>query len=377
MLRTVTYLTPRMREQELTHRRLVLCGIGALLLLSLSPVVGHHVTTSLDAALMGRDHLLDVCVIALHTLLAPVHGLFHVLLIAGVMYATFDRLRAVLRLRRILSVIASGSGTTSLLFDDAVRASGLSANRVRVVDGLPNPAFTAGWWTPRVYVSREIENALSPQELIAVLVHEAEHVRRRDPLRLSLLRFVGCMLFWIPAFRRLAADMADEAEIAADDVAARDQPLVLASAILALAAWRVPQGILSGAGAFSSDVAVTFVANGLQRSAAHDDLLDRRIRRLAGETTVVRSHLTRRSVLSAALVLCAVWISGVIVSHPLPAQGVHAHPEHPAHCEHPGEGALSHLFCRNGLLARASGVALTGGSADGIETACPHAHNAA
>ena len=53
-----------------------------------------------------------------------------------------------------------------------------------------------------------------------------------------LHRILGCTLFWIPAFRRLAADMADEAEIDADDAAAAGQPLVLASAILSLAAWR-------------------------------------------------------------------------------------------------------------------------------------------
>ena len=34
----------------------------------------------------------------------------------------------------------------------AACAAGLAPERIRVVEGLPNPAFTAGWYAPRVYV---------------------------------------------------------------------------------------------------------------------------------------------------------------------------------------------------------------------------------
>src|SRR5439155_12889806 len=109
---------------------------------------------------------------------------------------------------------------------------------LRIVRGLPNPAFTIGWLRPRVYVARELAGALPDAELNAVLAHEQAHVVRRDPLRLAALRFLACTLFWLPALRRLADDVTDEAEIAADDIAAGDQPLVLASAILRVASWR-------------------------------------------------------------------------------------------------------------------------------------------
>ncbi|MBK6489010.1 MAG: hypothetical protein IPF98_19660 [Gemmatimonadetes bacterium] len=73
----------------------------------------------------------------------------------------------------------------------------------------------------------------------------------------------------------------------------------------------------------------------------HDALLERRVRRLAGEMAVVSSHLTRRSLLGAAAMLSAVWVSGLVVAHPMPtgaAAGV-------AHCAHVHQNALSHLFC--------------------------------
>ncbi len=365
MTRRDSFLTVPMREREQTHRRLVLWGIGALLLLSLSPVIGHHLSSQVDAALMGQDHLWDICLIAVHTLLAPVHGLFHVLLIAGLLYATADRARAVWRLRRTLAMLTPSVGAPGSRIDAAMRQLGLGGGTVYVVDGVPNPAFTAGWWAPRIYLAREIGELLSPEQLIAVLAHEAEHVRRRDPLRLSLLRFLGCTLFWNPAFRRLASDMADEAEISADDVAARGAPLVLASAILLLAAWRSPAASEGGPHAIPAGAVVGLVENGSRRKARFDALLDRRVRRLAGQTVVVSTHLTRRSILAAAAMLALVWISGVAVAHPMPTAGAHADA---AHCDHPGEGALSHLFCRGTPFSRATSV--VGASR------CPHAHPA-
>ena len=49
------------------------------------------------------------------------------------------------------------------------------------------------------------------------------------------------MLFLIPALRKLSADVADEAEFEADEVAARGRPLILATAILKVALWKQRQ----------------------------------------------------------------------------------------------------------------------------------------
>lgn len=209
---------------------------------------------------------------------------------------------------------------------------------------MPNPAFTAGWLRPRIYVARELVEVVTPDELGAVLAHEYAHVMRRDPARLTILRFVGCALFWLPALRRLAADVADDAEIAADDAAVRGQPLVLASAILSLAGWRVPGGTTAAALAAISGRRA--VVAGFQRDA----LLERRIRRLAGEEPPVVSHVTGGSLAAALAGLALVWMSGLAVAHPLPGTAAHhatgavAEP----HCVHAHRSALSHLFCTAG-----------------------------
>ena len=333
--------SPELITREEAHRRTLLLAIGTLLLFSVSPLFGHHFAEGLEQGLRGQDHLGAMCLIALHAILRPVHLLFHVLVVAGVLYASYDRLRAALRVRRTLSSLHTTEPVEGDRFWSAARAARLDPERLRVVRGLPNPAFTAGWFRPRVFVAEAVADRLSPDELQALLAHEGAHVDRRDPMRLSLLRFLALTLFWLPALRRLADDIADEAEIQADDRAAREQPLALASAILSLASWRTA-GPAWGEG-------VGF--------AQRTDLLDRRIRRLAGEEPAPVSRLTRRSVVGAMLALALVGASGAIMSHPLPVDHL-AHPSN--HCGHPGDSPFGHLFCRWGVPPQAGRL-------------CPHA----
>jgi Zn-dependent protease with chaperone function len=333
--------TSRLVTREEAHRRALLLAIGTLLLFSVSPVFGHHFAEGLEHSLRGQDHLGALCLIALHAVLRPVHLLFHALVVAGLAYAAYDRVRAALRVRRALAPLQSAVPAAGDAFHSAAVAVGLDPQRVRVVRGLPNPAFTAGWLRPRVYVAESVAERLGADELRALLAHEGAHVARRDPLRLSLLRFLALTLFWLPALRRLAYDIADEAEIQADDRAARGQPLALASAILSLASWGAPGAAWSEGVGF----------------AQRTDLLDRRIRRLAGEAPPPASRLTRGSVAGALLALALVGASGAIMSHPLPVDHL-AHPSN--HCGHPGESPFGHLFCRWGVPREAGRL-------------CPHA----
>lgn len=317
-------------SREQMHRRRLLLGIGVLLFLSVSPVFGHHLARGTDTLLPDVDHIGELCLVALRALLAPVHEGAHLLLAAGIGYAAWDRVRAWLRMRRVLgsldaTVPALGDG-----FALAADRAGVARSLLRVVPGLPNPAFTAGFRRPLIYVAEALRRELSVEQLAAVIAHEAAHVRRHDPLRLSVLRFFAHTLFWLPAFRRLSDDLADEAEITADDAAAGEHPLVLASAILAVAA-------LGGAPALVGAPGIT-----------RNDILERRIRRLAGEAPRVESHVTRRSVASAATALFVVWISGVVMVHPLQAQpnaAMTMRGQAANDCtKHPGPAVL-HVFC--------------------------------
>jgi hypothetical protein len=59
-------------------------------------------------------------------------------------------------------------------------------------------AFCAGLLRPRVFVTSGMVASLADDELDAVLVHEAEHAHRRDPLRRLAGRAAADVLFWLP-----------------------------------------------------------------------------------------------------------------------------------------------------------------------------------
>lgn len=323
---------PPLVRREQRHRRRVLLSLAVLLVLSISPVVGHHLIGAVPWISASQQHLGVLCLVALHHLLAPVHTVFHTLLYAGLAFAAFDRLRAAQRHAHIMRALPLETPLAGGTMHLAASKAGLSAGRVRVVDGLPNPAFTTGWWRPKVYVARDLAQRLTQDELVAVLAHEAEHVRRRDPLRLFALRALAGVLFWLPTIRRLADDLSDEAEITADDAAATRYALPLASAILRLA---------------GANVDATEPAIGFQRT----DLMARRIRRLAGEDASVGTHVSGASIGAAGTALVMAWASGLMVLHPLAPAG-----DPLSHCEHRGSWAITHLICPGLQAASPSGL---------------------
>ena len=343
---TAHSIAPTVLERESARRRLLLLSVALLILLSTTPILGHHVVASAGSLVANRDHLLGLCVVALQSLLSPIHGGFHLLLLAGLIYAGADRIRAGRELKSVLGSLHASRPRDGSAFERAAKRAGQPLASVRVVDGLPNPAFTAGWWRPRIFLAAQLECLLTEDELTAVILHESAHARGRDPLKLSAMRFLASMLFYIPALRRMADDLADEAEIAADDRAAANDPGVLASAIVALAQF-------DSLNAATPVFRASAIAPGIQRCG----LLERRVRRLVGERAPAGTHLTRRSLAWAVAVLVLVWVSGLSMA---PASASQLSSEKNAlhhgteHCRHHHGPFFSHLFCPGAALEEAA-----------------------
>lgn len=322
-------ISGRLLMREHLHRRLVVLSVSTLLLLSTLPIFGHHVA-EIGEPISRIQHFWGLCVSALAQLFTPVHWGFHAAVAAGLVYAIWDRLRAARILSSTLGSLETWKPDENDAIARAARSAGVDPDVVRVVHGLPNPAFTTGALSPRIYVAADLANRLSADELALVLAHEGAHVTHRDPLRLSVYRFLSCSLFWIPALRRLAEDMTDESEIRADDVAGAAKPLILASAILSLA---------SCGSALPLEGTVGFESH---------DLLDRRIRRLAGEETALPTHLTRLSVVGACLSVALILASGL-------AAAQSGHTGEGTHCNHSQSFPLAHLFCAGTSSPQESG----------------------
>ena len=103
---------------------------------------------------------------------------------------------------------------------------------------LPRPqpmAFCYGFRTPRIAVTEGLLTLLDDTELLAVLAHEQEHLRRRDPLRYLIIDSLAAAVAVLPISWALRTRFEAEIELAADRAALAVAPrAALAGALLAL-----------------------------------------------------------------------------------------------------------------------------------------------
>jgi Zn-dependent protease with chaperone function len=317
---------------ELRGRVLLYGGVGGLLVLTLAPLLLPDVGGVFAPLLERCRELLAHCLLALRAAGAPLYWLPILLLVGGTAYASIDRVRVWIRLDRLLAYHSTRLPYPDEPIGRLAREFGLG-RRVRVLVGLaPNPAFTVGVLRPRVYIAEELQQTLTPLELRAVFRHELYHLRRHDPLRFAVLRFLSKSLFWLPLLRVWIEELMEAAELMADDFAAARSggvdPLDVASALIALG--RANERALTGA-----------VSIGGFR------LLDRRVRRLAGVPIAVSPRLPIRPALLSFGALAIFWTLSLLSppsAHALPTMhahepcphGVHAGPhEHCPRCDRP------------------------------------------
>lgn len=100
---------------------------------------------------------------------------------------------------------------------DAARRAGVQ--RVFCLAGDGAMAFCAGLVRPCVYVTSGVARALDGEELAAVLVHEHEHARRRDPLRRLVARAAADVLIYLPLCGWWRQRQFERAELRADRAA--------------------------------------------------------------------------------------------------------------------------------------------------------------
>jgi len=115
----------------------------------------------------------------------------------------------------------------------AMRRTGVTA-RCLATDR--SVAFCTGAWRPRIHAAQGLGDSLRPDELDAVLLHEAAHARRRDPLRRAMWRAASDLLVPFPIVGWLAERAIEAQELGADRAAIRCLgPEPVAGALLCLA----------------------------------------------------------------------------------------------------------------------------------------------
>jgi Zn-dependent protease with chaperone function len=154
---------------------------------------------------------------------------------AGLAASTLVALRAVAGSRALRALIRAAGHPIPAFIQNEAAALGL-ATRLDVVAGADAFAITYGLIRPRILVSTGLAAALAPAEIRAVLAHEREHLRHRDPLRRLAARLAAAWACYLPAAGWLARRAALRHELAADRAAAGSAGRgVLAAALLKLA----------------------------------------------------------------------------------------------------------------------------------------------
>ena len=154
---------------------------------------------------------------------------------AGLAASGRAALRAAACSRALRTLIRTGRRPVPPLIQDEAAVLGC-ADRLDAVAGKEAFAVTYGLMWPRILVSTGLATALTSAEIGAVLAHEREHLRHRDPLRLLAARLFAAWGCYLPAARWLASRAALSYELAADRTAARRAGRsVLAGALLKLA----------------------------------------------------------------------------------------------------------------------------------------------
>lgn len=206
----------------------------------------------------------------------------------------YDISTQVARTRSLLRTLVNESRPLpSRLRVEAARL-GLTGHLVYIADPLP-VAFCCGFWQPRIVLSTGLVRALRAAELRAVLLHEAHHLRRRDPLRLLATRALARLAFFLPVALDLRRRWEVASELAADEVVLRHEPVPsLAGALLKSAGATRLRPFLVATGAF--------------------DATSARIARLSGSQPRLPGISQRRLVVSL-LVAAAILIGAVTAAY--------------------------------------------------------------
>jgi beta-lactamase regulating signal transducer with metallopeptidase domain len=96
-------------------------------------------------------------------------------------------------------------------------ASRLGLAGVLIMVSDPKPfSFCFGLWRPQICLSLGLVDLLTDRELEAVLRHEAYHLHRREPLRMTLAVCLSHFFFFVPLLAELRDHYLAEKELAAD-----------------------------------------------------------------------------------------------------------------------------------------------------------------
>lgn len=225
-------------------------GLGGL---ALVPLLLTLFPGDIVAGVRGYDGVVTTCAAAISHFgeALPPLGTITVVLLGGALLAAGRRIdRLVRRTARLTA--ARPPAPIPLRVAAAAQRLGIGAT-IRCYASTVPDVYTAGFLSPRIWASSSLIELLEPEELEAVLLHERAHLRRRDPLRVLIVRSLEALLAPVPAVGTLAKrfELAKELDADREALLVQRTPHALAGALAALGD-RDRHGLAIGAWSLSS-----------------------------------------------------------------------------------------------------------------------------
>lgn len=174
------------------------------------------------------------CFFTLHTITTILPWVCIVILLIGICAAIYKALYSLYRNYIFINSLPSLSIENYPKLKNIVHRMHFHNQLVLLDNRELRCAFTLGLWKPKVYLSLGICSYLTRKELLAVLLHEAQHTKNKDPLKLFVIQIFYALNFFLPINHYLLSQFSSALEKAADDGAINvsREPIELASALV-------------------------------------------------------------------------------------------------------------------------------------------------
>lgn len=191
-------------------------------------------TRSVYTSITCCESICSTCFFTLHTIATILPWVCIVILFVGICAAIYKALYIPYRNNSLIHSLPSLSIECYPKLKNIAHRMHFHNQLVLLDNSELRYAFTSGLWKPKVYISLGLCFYLTRKELKAVLLHEAQHKKNKDPLKLFIIQILYALNFFLPINHYLLDQFSSASEKAADDSAVNvsREPIELASALV-------------------------------------------------------------------------------------------------------------------------------------------------
>lgn len=192
---------------------ILMISAAVVLLVNLYPVVSLAITSRGDSSCDCASH---AAFLANHPYLGGFVLLLTTITVVFLLFIIYNLVKNIFITRKFVkSVIKNKVKLGSKLI--GVSSSIGMGGKILKIDSGVSEVFCFGYIKPKVCVSSTLVNQVSKNQLRAILLHEKNHTKSYDPLKLFLVNTVRKSLLFIPGLRKLTDHFMIGLELSADE----------------------------------------------------------------------------------------------------------------------------------------------------------------